>query len=411
MKFWYIACNDLKILSRDIPSIIYLFITPIIVIAIASFALSGLWNSGTAVFRIPVVQLDDGELAQEFMAHLRQVKALELETSYEEDGRRYSMDEKTARRLIKERKAAIIIPRDFTSRVRRGQLASIVVLQDPVDRVVPSVVADITRSIISRFSTMSTGIQTAQTATGVLQQDVQRQGGGVDPRPALRRAADVAEALVEEPPVVVTVKTAVAEQRRVTPFEANVPGYAVMFILFGTAGAAGSLLQEKEEGTIRRLLTMPVSRADILAGKMTASFLQSLLQALVLFAVGHLVFGMWLGRDLPALGLVILATCVAATGLGMLLASLCRTRSQVSGVSVLVVLAMSALGGSWWPIYIVPEWMQKVAHITLTAWAMDGFNALLTYGGDMGDVLLPVAVLVGMGVLFFGIALSRFRLE
>ncbi|MBC7326380.1 MAG: ABC transporter permease [Moorella sp. (in: Bacteria)] len=411
MKFWQIALNDLKIFSRDIPSIIYLFITPIIVIAIASFALSGLWNASTAVFRIPVVQLDSGEMAEEFMSHLRQVKALKLETSYIENGRRYPMDEVRARRMIKERKAAIIIPRDFTSRIRQGQLATIIVLQDPADRVVPSVVADISRSIISRFATMSTSIQASQEAVRIIQRDIQLQGGGIDPRPALRRTADVADAMVKDPPVTVTIKEAGSGQRKVTPFEANVPGYAVMFILFGTTGAAGSLLQEKEEGTIRRLLTMPVSRASILGGKMTASFLQALTQAVILFAVGHLVFGMWLGRDLLALALVILATCVAATGLGMLLAAFCRTRSQVTGISVLIVLAMSSLGGSWWPLYIVPEWMQRMAHITLTAWAMDGFNALLTYGGDVSNVITPVTVLLGMGIIFFAIALSRFKLE
>ncbi|HHW42795.1 MAG TPA: ABC transporter permease [Desulfotomaculum sp.] len=411
MKFWHIARNDLKILSRDIPSILYLFITPIIVIAIASFALSGIWNASTAVFRIPVVQLDSGDMAEEFMSHLRQVKALKLETSYIENGRRYPMNEIRARRMIKERKAAIIIPRDFTSRIRQGQLATIIVLQDPADRVVPSVVADITRSIISRFATMSTSIQASQEAVRVIQRDIQLQGGSVDPRPALRRAADVADAMVDDPPVTVTLKEASSGQRKITPFEANVPGYAVMFILFGTTGAAGSLLQEKEEGTIRRLLTMPVSRASILGGKMTASFLQALAQAIILFAVGHLVFGMWLGKDLLALALVILATCVAATGLGMLLAALCRTRSQVTGISVLIVLAMSSLGGSWWPLYIVPEWMQRVAHITLTAWAMDGFNALLTYGGEISDVVVPVAVLLGMGAIFFAVALSRFKLE
>ncbi|MCL5290005.1 MAG: ABC transporter permease, partial [Firmicutes bacterium] len=381
MKFRHIAFNDLKIFSRDIPGLLYLFITPIAVIAIASFALSGLWNSSTAVFRIPVVQLDDGDLAKEFMERLQQVEALELETNYIENGRRYPMTEERARKMIKERKAAIIIPADFTERIRTGRLAKVIVLEDPVDRVVPSVVGDITRSIVNRFNTMSASLQSSQKTAKVMESNIMLQGGSVDPRPALRSGAKVAEALVEEPPVIVESKEIGGVGRKVTPFEANVPGYAVMFILFGTTGAAGSLLQEKEEGTIRRLLTMPVSRASILGGKMTAYFLQALAQAIILFAVGHFVFGMWLGNDLAALALVILATCFAATGLGMLLASLCRTRSQVTGISVLVVLAMSSLGGSWWPLYIVPELMQKVAHITLTAWAMGGFNALLTYGG------------------------------
>ena len=411
MKFWHVAGNDLKILSRDIPGILYLFITPIIVITIASFALAGIWDDETAIFHIPVVQMDEGDLAVEFMSHLHQVEALKLETSYIENGRRHAMTEARARQMIRERKAAIIIPPDFTERIRQGQLATIIVLQDPADRVVPSVVSDITRSIISRFATMSTSLRATQEAVRVIRQDSQLRGEDLDPRLALQRAATVSEAMIEDPPVTVTLQYVGGGERKPTPFESTVPGYAVMFILFGASSVAGALLQEKEEGTIRRLLTMPVSRASILGGKMTAGFLQALTQATILFAVGHLVFGMWLGYDLLALILLILATCVAATGLGMFLAAVCHTQAQVTGISILVILGMSALGGSWWPLFIVPEWMQTVAHITLTAWAMTGFNTLLIFGGGLSDVVVQIAVLLGMGAVFFLIALNRFKME
>lgn len=70
---------------------------------------------------------------------------------------------------------------------------------------------------------------------------------------------------------------------------------------------------------------------------------------------------------------------------------------------------MSALGGSWWPLYIEPEWMQNLAHITITAWAMGGFNDLLVYNKEFSSVLIPSAALIGMGILFLTISIQKFR--
>ncbi|MDY0409191.1 ABC transporter permease [Paracerasibacillus soli] len=126
-----------------------------------------------------------------------------------------------------------------------------------------------------------------------------------------------------------------------------------MFVLLGTTAAASSLLDERERGTLRKLQTLPITRMSILSGKMLANFMTALFQMLVLFTVGHFVFGMWLGHSITGLILLIIATAFAATGMAMLIASICKTRAQASGVSLLIVLSMSALGGSWWPLYIV----------------------------------------------------------
>ncbi len=120
---------------------------------------------------------------------------------------------------------------------------------------------------------------------------------------------------------------------------------------------------------------------------------------------------MWLGNDILALILLIMLTAFAATGLGMLIAALAKTRSQATGITILLVLTMSALGGSWWPLYIVPTWMQQAAHITLTAWAMDGFNQLLIYGKTFTAILLPLTVLALIGIVSFTTAIARFKFD
>jgi ABC-2 type transport system permease protein len=413
MLAWYFALKDLRITLRDKSGLIFLFITPIFVITIASFALSGLFNSTSDSFTIPVVQLDRGEMGVQFVEELAKIKEIHMETEYEDQGRMLPMTESQARALLKKRKAAIIIPRDFTDQIQQRRPAEVIVLQDPGDRLLPNVVANISQRIIDKFNMTNISINvTVDTVDDVVKRAKNRDGVHLDPRPSLNQAGAVIDHLVDNLPIKVDAhEVGQQAERKVTPFESNVPGYAVMFVLFGTTFAAGSLLTEKEEGTIKRLMAMPISKSVILYGKMISNFLQAFVQTIVLFAVGHLVFQMWLGKDLLALLILIIVTCFAATGLGMLLASCCKTRAQVSGVGLLIVLSMSALGGSWWPLYITPEWMQKMAHITLTAWAMDGFNSLLIYGETGKELILPLLVLTGMGILFLAIALKRFRLE
>ncbi len=394
-----IAAKELLVAFRDLSGMLFLFVTPIVVIAIASFALSNLWNPQASSFRVPLVQMDNGRVAEEVVKKLKESGVLVIETTWQDGTETRVMDLPKARSLLTKRKAAIVIPEDFSRNYSSGKKASILVLKDPADRVVSSVAENVVASVLAKYNMASVGVQVARiTAMGT--------GRGLP-----QETVNALQTLVEDPPVDVRVEQGVKsmDTREPTPFESNVPGYAVMFVLFGTAFAAGSILQEKEEGTLKRVLTLPVSGATFLAGKLLANFTQAVLQTFVLFAAGHYFFGMWLGKNVLALVIFILITCFAATGLGILLAALCKTRSQLTSLAVLVVLSNSALGGSWWPLYIVPEWMQKAAHLTLTAWAMDGFNSLLIYGQQWEGILKPALVLMSMGLACFFLAAQRLK--
>jgi ABC-2 type transport system permease protein len=120
---------------------------------------------------------------------------------------------------------------------------------------------------------------------------------------------------------------------------------------------------------------------------------------------------MELGPSLAGLALVGAAVAMAATSLSILMAAFVKTEAQLSGVSLLVVLAMSSLGGSWWPLEIVPDFMRTLAHlITINAWAMDGFKDILWYGRGVVDVLPEVGVLVLFSLVTFSVGLVRFKL-
>lgn len=198
------------------------------------------------------------------------------------------------------------------------------------------------------------------------------------------------------------------QQIKINNFDQVVPGYAVFFALFSINAAAATILQEKEDGTFRRLLIAPIHKYSLLGGKLLAQFLLTLVQLLFLFGVGYLAFHMHVG-SLPAVILLLIGASFAATGLGILLVSLVKTRRQLQPVVTLVTLVTSAIGGAWWPLFIEPDWMQKLAKVGLTAWAMEGLNGVMIFGKDFSAVVPDILGLVGYGIICFLLATRFFR--
>ena len=371
MTFWHIAFKDIRMQIRDLPNLLFLFLTPLVIIAVAGFALPSITGKTYSKFEVPVVQQDQGPYAQAVVSALKKVSSIDALTTYKNgNGQMQAMTLDEAKSLLPNDKAAIIIPANFSSMVSQKLPTTLTVLADPNDHIVSVTV----NSVVAGIANQVTGSPQLVSVT----QDTGQLG---------------------------------ANYHQPSPFDGTVPGYAVMFILFSTMFAAASLLIEREAGTLRKLKTLPITKFSVISGKMLANFLVALLQSAVLFIAGHFIFKMWLGRDLPALIVTIVLTSFAATGLGMLMASFIKTRAQATGVVTLLVLAMSALGGSWWPLYIEPVWMQQVAKGTLTAWAMSGFNQLLVYGQNFGSIITPLIVLACIGVGGVLIATQRFRYE
>jgi ABC-2 type transport system permease protein len=232
-------------------------------------------------------------------------------------------------------------------------------------------------------------------------------GGQANPSAAQRLAAGAVQQLDSSPPV--AMKTVNATGRNFNQEDNTVPGYALMFALFALSSGAGTILQEKEDGTFKRLLVAPLPPNALLGGKLLAQFIQTALQLSVLFVLGSLLFHIDLGASIPALALIIVGTSFAATGLGLILVSFVKNQRQLRPITTLIVLSFSALGGSWWPISIEPQWMQSLSKVTLNSWAMQGFNGLMIFDKSLAGVLPDIAALFVYGVVCFAVARRAFR--
>ena len=188
-----------------------------------------------------------------------------------------------------------------------------------------------------------------------------------------------------------------------------VAGTGVMMLLFSVAGMGSSLLAEKEEGTLRRLLYTPLGSGDILFGKMLSTTIIAVAQLLVMFVFGWLVFGLDIFLNLPALLLIILATALACASFGILLSAISKSRKQVEAMSTIIILVMSAIGGSMMPLPIMPEFMQKLAVISVNYWSIQGFYDIFWRQLEIVDMLPKIGILILIATVMIGVSYHQFK--
>jgi ABC-2 type transport system permease protein len=182
-----------------------------------------------------------------------------------------------------------------------------------------------------------------------------------------------------------------------------------MFLLFGAAGSARGLLESVQTGEIRRYMVAPIAAAHVLLGQLASAVVTLMIQSYVMYVYGWAVFGVDIGSIAGGLFVLTLTTSVCCATFGMFMAALCRTSEQLDGLGMMVILAMSAVGGSMVPRFVMPEFMQKLGVFTINGWAHDGFIALIRNEGWHG-ILVPGLVLLTTAAVFAttgSIALSR----
>jgi len=191
-----------------------------------------------------------------------------------------------------------------------------------------------------------------------------------------------------------------------------VGGWAMMFLLFTLTGIATSLFEEKQEGTLRRLLCMPVTRTEILLSKYLFSLSTGIIQLMVLFVFSWAIFDVDIFTNFTNftnLLIVIIISASAAVSFGMIITSHATSLSQANGVATLLILVMSAVGGAWFPTFLFPDWLQVVAKFTLTYWSVEAFQQIMWRQAELSSITLNLAILIAVTIIFNLYAINRFN--
>ena len=203
----------------------------------------------------------------------------------------------------------------------------------------------------------------------------------------------------------------VGDRERPNASNFTLSGYLTMFIFFAAALSAEAIARERRNQTLERLLTNGVRRESIIFGKFLTGTYRGVMQVAVLWGVGIVAFGIDLGASPLAVILISLAIVFTSSSFGVMLAALVRTAEGASSAGVLVSLVLAPLGGSWWPLFITPDWMQALGKLTPHGWANTAFNNLMLFHADFGDVVINMVAVAAFGVVFLIVAFTRFRLS
>jgi len=202
-----------------------------------------------------------------------------------------------------------------------------------------------------------------------------------------------------------------------SPSTFSVAGFAIMFAFITAQNTARSIFDEKKEGTFRRLLAAPMGKWELLLGKMLPNLLIAVLQVTIIFAVSMILLPL-IGIERPSLGnsplgLVLITTLVAfcSTSLGILLAALCRTESQVGGISSLVLWVAGMVGGAFIPNFLLGDFLGAIGKVVPHYWANQAFNDLMLRSQGVADILPELGILAGFTAVFFVVGLLRFKFD
>ncbi len=188
-------------------------------------------------------------------------------------------------------------------------------------------------------------------------------------------------------------------------------GQLITWVFIPLIGLSSIFAEERQDGTLRRLLVSPTRKSTYLLGTITGQVLTALVQMTLLILFGIFVMKLNWGSQPLALGVMMIAAALAAAALGTTMGTFVKTEGQASGLSIMIGMVAALLGGCWYPLEMFPQFVQKAVTVLPTTWAMRGLLDIVLRGQGLSAVLPEAGVLLGFAAVFFGIGVLRFRYE
>jgi ABC-2 type transport system permease protein len=307
--------------------------------------------------------------------------------------------------------ALLIIPAGFEAALRAGQPAEVEVQSLPQN--LSALAAE--NGLSAALGEASRALNVARLAT-LEAERVQAFASAAAHQAYFDAALAAAQAQLAQAPARLAVSQAMpaeaqADLRGITAAQQASAGQVITWVFIPLLGISGLLAYEREHGTLRRLFTTPTSRPAYLLGTIGGQLLTALVQMVLLIATSAFLLKLDWARDPLALGIVLLAFGLAAVALGTTLGTLVKTEQQATNLSIALGMAMSLLGGAWYPLEMFPDVARTAALVLPTRWAMGALTDIVARGQGVAGILPEAAVLVGFAVAFFGIGVARFRWE
>ncbi len=402
-----ICKKDLKLFFSDLKAVLLTFLLPVILTSLFVFAYSGM-DTGKTKSRpitLPVSDLDNSPAVQKAVATLDSVMGLVVEP--------LPLDEAREKVITGKKVGVLIFHEGFSDSILAGSPPPLELLYDEAREMEVGIL----RSVLTGAIMKETGL--SHIKTKVLDQ-IRKNYADLEPEILNEITAGIDSFFNQSSDSGQAARFMEGSPIRLTPVFSEQPdvnlgliqavaGTAVMMLLFSVSAIGAGLLEEKEAGTLKRLFYSPIRPSDILYGKMLAGFLLAVLQLSVMFIFAWIVFGLDLSANIPGLVAMVLSTALACSGFGIFLAAISDSRQQVQSLSTIIILIMSAIGGSMIPLFVMPAIMQKVAVFSVNYWGIQGFFDIFWRHLPLVDVLKRAAVLFFTGLAMMTISVRLFN--
>ena len=381
MKALTIAANNVRRLLRDRSNIFFVFVFPMLLILVIGATFGGGFKP-----RLVVAGGDSGPLAAEIVAGLEDLDQLEV-------GFVSSGDEAVTAVERGQANAAIVIPETYDAAVNGLTATTIefIARQDDLGQQLRSVVNAV-------VAAQNVRLGAAQAVAAQSELTMEQSRSAVDAMARLMAGIAV-------------TKTQLGTQiidGDLGRFDLGAAQQLLLFTFLTSLAGSAALIQTRRWGVSRRMLSTPTSAGQILVGEALGRFGVALVQSVFIMVGSLIVFGVNWGNLAGALVVVILFSLVGS-GAGMLAGSVFSNDQQAGSIGVFAGLGLAALGGCMVPLEVFSQTMQRVAHITPHAWALDGFAELVRRGGTVTDILPELGALAGFAAALLFMATIRLR--
>ncbi|MDL1940815.1 hypothetical protein FBQ99_00550 [Chloroflexi bacterium CFX2] len=378
--------------------LLFFIILPIIF----TFLLAGGTPSGNPVnnrVRLVVVDMANTATSQAIIA--------ELEKSTAVYPNLLSLEEAEGQFDARRAAAVLILPKGLDVESIRAGSAQVEFRQQPNDMdaaIARRAVQTAIRRVSSSISAANMALEEAR-ARGTFE-------SSEDEKAYFNEALELAQSLQEDAPERVTViEGSTPDDIAYDPRANSSAGQLITWVFIPLFGISALFAYERQQGTLRRILTTPTSKAVFLLGTITGQVAMALVQMTLLVLFGMFVLGLNWGREPLALFTLLTCAALAAGAVGTAMGAFIKTEGQASGLSIMAGMVMALLGGCWYPLELFPAAAQTIVKILPTTWAMQGLLDLVLRGGGLVDILPEAGVLLGFAAVFFAVGVARFRYE
>lgn len=396
LRIFDIALKDLLQLSRDFKTFMFLLLMPIAFTLLFGYAFGAFSSGGSYDPRLPVgfVDEDNSSTSRRLRSLLDASEVIRLKEAGWL-GRANLEKQVTDGDLA----ALVVIPQGYGRIILHGKRAQLILIGDTSTPAGTSIKSDVLAKAVRLESAVRAALAFERTIGDQTPFDYILEQ-------SLEKWQDPPIRVVETTSTLIEVKDNGAESLAHTS-----PAMMLQFAIAGLLTSAQIVVTERKSLALQRMLTTATARVHILLGHFLAILALVLSQSLTLIAFGQFLLRVQYLRVPSATLLVACAAALCTAALGLLIGVLARNEDQAVMFSIIPMFVLSGLGGAWVPLEVTGETFQMIGHLSPIAWAMDGFKNISIRGLGMESVLLPSAVLLGYAIVFFVLAIWRFRTE